>query len=134
MEKNKDIMIDDDEMPFDDLGAEVEAEEPPRAEEPEEEPNTITSLQELIAHGKKRGFVTEGEILQLVPNPETDVDKLEEIQKALTAAGLGTRDELIAGGSDNPGETVFDEDADFATAARVVPEIQEQRISSDPLD
>ena len=34
MEKNKDIMIDDDEMPFDDLGAEVE--EPPRAEEPEE--------------------------------------------------------------------------------------------------
>ena len=51
MEKNKDIMIDDDEMPFDDLDTEAEA--PPRAEEPEEEQNTITSLQELIAHGKK---------------------------------------------------------------------------------
>jgi RNA polymerase primary sigma factor len=117
MEKNKDIMIDDDEMPFDDLGA--EAEDPPRTEEPEEEQNTITSLQELIAHGKKRGFVTEGEILQLVPNPETDVDKLEEIQKALAAAGLGTRDEMIAGGSDNPGETVFDEDADLEDGLNV---------------
>ena len=117
MEKNKDIMIDDDEMPFDDLDTEVE--EPPRIEEPEEEQNTITSLQELIAHGKKRGFVTEGEILQLVPNPETDVDKLEEIQKALAAAGLGTRDEMIAGGSDVAGETVFDEDADLEDGLNV---------------
>nr|MDQ2998466.1 RNA polymerase sigma factor RpoD [Chloroflexota bacterium] len=117
MEKNKDIMIDDDEMPFDDLDTETET--PPRAEEPEEEQNTITSLQELITHGKKRGFVTEGEILQLVPNPETDVDKLEEIQKALAAAGLGTRDEMIAGGSDNPGETVFDEDADLEDGLNV---------------
>ncbi len=117
MEKNKDIMIDDHEMPFDDLGAEVE--EPPRTEEPEEEQNTITSLQDLIAHGKKRGFVTEGEILQLVPNPETDVDKLEEIQKALAAAGLGTRDEMISGGSDVAGETVFDEDADLEDGLNV---------------
>src|SRR5215207_3646675 len=117
MEKNKDIMIDDDEMPFDDLDAEVEA--PPRVEEPEEEQNTITSLQELIAHGKKRGFVTEGEILQLVPNPETDVDKLEEIQKALAAAGLGTRDEMISGGSEVAGETVFDEDADLEDGLNV---------------
>src|SRR6476646_5017754 len=117
MEKNKDIMIDDDEMSFDDLDTEAEA--PSRAEEPEEEQNTITSLQELIAHGKKRGFVTEGEILQLVPNPETDVDKLEEIQKALVAAGLGTRDELIAGGSDVAGETVFDEDADLEDVLNV---------------
>ena len=116
MEKNKDIMIDDDEMPFDDLGAEAEV--PPPAEEPEEQ-NTIASLQELIAHGKKRGFVTEGEILQLVPNPETDVDKLEEIQKALVAAGLGTRDEMISGGSDVAGETVFDEDADLEDGLNV---------------
>src|SRR5215813_9944653 len=107
MEKNKDTMIDDDEIPFDDLGA--EADEPARAEEPEEEQNTITSLQDLIAHGKQRGFVTEGEILQLVPNPETDVDKLEEIQQALAAAGLGTRDEMIAGGSEVEGENIFDE-------------------------
>jgi len=117
MEKNKDIMIDDDEMPFDDLGA--EAEDSPRIEEPEEEQNTITSLQELIAHGKKRGFVTEGEILQLVPNPETDVDKLEEIQKALAAAGLGTRDEMISGGSDVAGETVFDEDAEVMQTGEI---------------
>src|SRR5262245_1837862 len=115
MEKNKDTMIDDDEMPFDDLGA--EADEPARAEEPEEEQNTITSLQDLIALGKQRGFVTEGEILQLVPNPETDVDKLEEIQQALAAAGLGTRDEIIAGGADVEG--VFDEEADLEDGLNV---------------
>src|SRR5947207_12193448 len=105
MEHN-DTMIDD-EMPFDDLGAD----EPTQPEEPDEEQNAITSLQELIATGKQRGFVTEGEILQLVPNPETDVDKLEEIQKALTAAGLGTRDEIIAGGIEFEG--MFDEEADL---------------------
>ena len=57
--------------------------------------------------------------MQLVPNPETDVDKLEEIQKALAAAGLGTRDEMIAGGSDVAGETVFDEDADLEDGLNV---------------
>jgi RNA polymerase primary sigma factor len=74
LEKHKDAMIDD-ETPFDDL-SEEEA-EAPRQQEPEEEQNTITSLAELIALGKQRGFVTEGELLQLVPNPETDIDKLE---------------------------------------------------------
>ncbi len=114
MENHKDTMIDD-EMPFDDL----EAEEPEasRPEEPEEEQNTITSLQELIAVGKQRGFVTEGEILQLVPNPETDVDKLEEIQQALAAAGIGTRDEMIAGGVEV--EAMFDEEADLEDGLNV---------------
>jgi RNA polymerase primary sigma factor len=113
MENHKDAMIDDDEMPFEDL----DAEEQPRAEEPEEEPNTISSLPDLIAIGKQRGFVTEGEILQLVPNPETDVDKLEEIQQALSAAGITTRDEIIAGGADVEG--VFDEDADLEDGLNV---------------
>src|SRR5262245_35904080 len=115
MEKNKDTMIDDDEMPFDDLGA--EADEPARAEEPEEEQNTITSLQDLIALGRQRGFVTEGEILQLVPNPETDVDKLEQIQQALSQAGISTRDEMVTGGSEV--EVNFDDDADLEDGLNV---------------
>jgi RNA polymerase primary sigma factor len=114
MEHHKDAMIDD-EMSFEDLGPEEP--ESPRPEEPEEEPNTITSLPDLIVLGKQRGFVTEGEILQLVPNPETDVDKLEEIQQALTAAGISTRDEIIAGGADVEG--VFDEEADLEDGLNV---------------
>ena len=115
MEKHKDAMIDDDEMTFDDLGEEEET--TPRPQEPEEEQNTIHSLQDLIALGKQRGFVTEGEILQLVPNPETDVDKLEEIQRALTQAGIGTRDEIIAGGAEVEG--MFDDEADFEEGLNV---------------
>jgi RNA polymerase primary sigma factor len=114
MENHKDAMIDD-EMPFDDLGPEEEATPPP--EEAEEEPNNIKSLQDLIAAGKQRGFVTEGDILQLVPNPETDLDKLEEIQQALAQAGIGTRDEIIAGGAEV--DAVFDEEADLEDGLNV---------------
>jgi RNA polymerase primary sigma factor len=113
MEKHKDAMIDDDETTFDDLGEE----ETPSQQEPEEDQNTIASLQDLITLGKQRGFVTEGEILQLVPNPETDVDKLEEIQRALSQAGIGTRDEIIAGGAEVEG--MFDEEADLEDGLNV---------------
>jgi RNA polymerase primary sigma factor len=108
-------MIDDDETTFDDLGEEEPA--APRTQEPEEDQNTIASLQDLIALGKQRGFVTEGEILQLVPNPETDVDKLEEIQRALQQAGISTRDEIIAGGAEVEG--MFDEEADLEEGLNV---------------
>src|SRR5512146_2524731 len=115
MEKHKDAMIDDDETTFDDLGEEETT--TPRAQEPEEAQNTIASMQDLIALGKQRGFVTEGEILQLVPNPESDVDKLEEIQRALQQAGISTRDEIIAGGAEVEG--VFDEEADLEDGLNV---------------
>jgi RNA polymerase primary sigma factor len=117
MENRKDTMIDDD-MPFDDadLGAD-EPEQAPRQEEPEEEQNTIANLQDLIALGKQRGFVTEGDITQLLPNSEADIDKLEEIRQALTSAGISTRDEMIAGGADVEG--VFDEEADLEDGLNV---------------
>src|SRR6185436_13900272 len=106
MANQKDTMIDDD-PPIDDLGDEMPA--PP--EEAEEEQNTIKSLQDLIAIGKQRGYVTEGEISQLVPNPETDLDKQVEIQQALASAGISTRDEMIIGGVEV--EPSFEEEADF---------------------
>jgi RNA polymerase primary sigma factor len=106
MANQKDTMIDDDDLPLDDLGEDIAA--PP---EEEEEPNTIKSLQDLIAIGKQRGYVTEGEISQLVPNPEADLDKQVEIQQALAAAGIGTRDEMIIGGSEV--EPLFEEEQDL---------------------
>jgi RNA polymerase primary sigma factor len=111
MQNRNDPMLDDD---FEELSPEPESAQP---EEAEEEPNAFRSLQELIAHGKQRGFVTEGEILQLVPNPETDVDKLEEIQQALAQAGISTRDEMISGGTEV--EVSFEEDADLEDGLNV---------------
>jgi RNA polymerase primary sigma factor len=108
MENQKDTMIDDD-IPFEDLGADITA--PP--EEPEEEQSAIKSLQDLVAAGKQRGYVTEGEILQIVPNPETDLDKLEEIQQALSQAGISTRDEIISGGAEVEVLFEVEEEADL---------------------
>src|SRR5690349_10793482 len=102
MENHKEPMIDDD-LPIGELGDEEAA---PQSEE--EEQSTIKSLQDLIDAGKQRGYVTEGEILQLVPNPETDLDKLEEIQQALAQAKISTRDEIIAGGAEV--DALFDDD------------------------
>jgi RNA polymerase primary sigma factor len=107
MANPKDTMIDDDDLPLDDLGEDIAA--PP--EEEEEEPNTVKTLQDLLAIGKQRGYVTESEISQLVPNPEADLDKQVEIQQALAAASIGTRDEMIIGGSEV--EPMFEEDQDL---------------------
>jgi RNA polymerase primary sigma factor len=120
MEDPKESLIDDDDMPLDDLGAELGVEEevaPARVEEPDEEPSTIKSLADLIALGKQRGFVTEGDIAQLVPNPEADLDKQVEIQQALAAAGISTRDEIITGGSEV--EAMFEEDPDLEEGLNV---------------
>ncbi len=104
----------DDEMPLDELGAEEVA----PAEETEEEPTTvIKSLSDLIALGKQRGYVTEGEIAQLVPNPEADLDKQVEIQQALVAAGISTRDEIITGGAEV--EAMFEEEGDLEDGLNV---------------
>jgi RNA polymerase primary sigma factor len=112
MANEKDALIDD-ELPIEDLGEDITA--PP--EEIEEEPNTIKSLQDLLAMGKQRGYVTESEISQLVPNPETDLDKQVEIQQALAQAGISTRDEMIAGGAEV--EPLFEEDADLEDGLNV---------------
>jgi RNA polymerase primary sigma factor len=112
MVNQKDAMIDDD-LPIDDLGDDKTA--PP--EESEEEPNSIKNLQDLIAIGKQRGYVTEGEISQLVPNPEADLDKQVQIQQALAASGISTRDEMISGGTEV--EPMFEEEPDLEDGLNV---------------
>lgn len=114
MENRKEPILDDEEE-FEDFESEEEEKRP--QEEPEDEPNNIGSLQDLITLGKQRGFVTEGEILHLVPNPETDLDKLEQIQQALSQAGISTRDEILPGGSEV--EVSFDDETDFVNGLGV---------------
>jgi RNA polymerase primary sigma factor len=104
---------------FDDDFEEDLAAEPEAAQEAEEEQRSVRTLPELISLGKQRGYVTEGEILDLVPNPETDVDRLEEIQQALAQAGISTRDEILSGGSDVEVSFEVEEDADLEDGLNV---------------
>jgi RNA polymerase primary sigma factor len=106
MENANESLLDDDLM-LDDLDDELTG----ASREPEEEPQTITSLSDLLAIGKQRGFVTEGEIAQLLANSDADSDRLAEIQQALQAAGIATRDEMITGGAEI--DIPFEEEGDF---------------------
>lgn len=80
-------------------------------EETEVDEHSVQSLPELIVLGKQRGYVTESEVLQLVPNPETDLDRLEQIQAALAQAGISTRDDMMAGAGSS--EALFDDEVEL---------------------
>lgn len=55
----------------------------------------VRSLSDLIVRGKERGFVTQEEILQILPPADDNVDQLEEAYDALTKAGVTITDELV---------------------------------------
>ncbi len=105
MEQPNEPLLEDD-LLLDDLDDMTGA-----SREPEEEPQTITNLNDLLAIGKQRGFVTEGEIAQLLAGSDADSDRLAEIQQALQSAGIATRDEMIAGGADI--DVQFEEEGDL---------------------
>lgn len=112
MANRKETMLDND-SELEELDEEFEEtpEVAPRAEEAEPEAPAVQSIADLITIGKQRGYVTEGEVLALVPNPETDLDKLEQIQTALQKAGVSTRDDIIGGGAET--EALFNEEEDL---------------------
>ncbi|GIV96025.1 MAG: hypothetical protein KatS3mg057_0682 [Herpetosiphonaceae bacterium] len=63
----------------------------------------VHSLSELILHGKRQGYVSQGEILQLVPQPEDEIERLEEIYAALQKEGIRVVDDVseeVAPGAD----------------------------------
>lgn len=59
------------------------------AEKPQEEVvEKIDVIAELIARGKQRGFVTEDEIIHLIPEVEEELDELENLYEQLETAGV----------------------------------------------
>ncbi len=54
----------------------------------EEVPEKTDILSELISRGKVRGFVTEDEIIHLMPDAEEDIDELENLYEKLETAGI----------------------------------------------
>jgi RNA polymerase primary sigma factor len=78
----------------------------------------ITSLEDLLARGRERGIVTQEEIMQLVPQNEDNVDRLEEIYEALTKANITITDELAEEGFEADG---MPDDADLFEEIEFVP-------------
>ena len=64
----------------------------------DEDGPAIHTLDDLIVAGRRRGYVTAGDIQRLVANSESEVDRLEHIQQALIREGIATRDELAGPG------------------------------------
>ncbi len=53
-----------------------------------DEPEKIDILAELISRGKVRGFVTEDEIIHLMPDAEEDIEELENLYEKLETSGI----------------------------------------------
>jgi predicted nucleic acid-binding protein len=73
-----------------------------------------------------------------VPVPDNAWDTVRGVASRLAERschqGLSVADHLVVATALHHRLTILHEDADFATAARVAPEIQEQRISSNSAD
>lgn len=52
------------------------------------QPESMDVVAELIARGKQRGFVTEDEIIHLIPEIEEELDELENLYEKLETAGI----------------------------------------------
>jgi RNA polymerase primary sigma factor len=59
----------------------------------QEEPDREVLLQELLEKGRRRGYVTQEDILAVVPDAENNVDLLDDIYIALMNENIEVRDE-----------------------------------------
>lgn len=64
----------------------IKKETPVRADD--QEPGKVDILAELISRGKVRGFVTEDEIIHLMPDAEEDIEELENLYEKLETSGI----------------------------------------------
>jgi hypothetical protein len=55
-----------------------------------------SALQTLLLKGSGRGFVTEAEILHVLPNLEDDIASVEEVMKELEKRGIEIVDQEVA--------------------------------------
>ncbi|MDB5079848.1 MAG: polymerase, sigma 70 subunit, RpoD family [Chloroflexi bacterium] len=78
----------------------------------------FTSVADLLTRGKKQGYVTHDQILQVVPEPEANIQQIEEVYAELLEQGIEVLEEsrefVQAGpGKDNDDDTDLDAVLDF---------------------
>jgi RNA polymerase primary sigma factor len=78
-------------------------------------------IAELIARGKQRGFVTEDEIIHLIPEVEEELDELENLYEQLETAGVKVviSDDMLKIDSDKEAEVYEKSKKDKDTDARL---------------
>src|SRR3989338_5046667 len=60
----------------------------PRKKGSKKREKLFAKMEELVAKGKKRGFITYDEILRMFPNIEDDVFLLDELYEKLSLTGI----------------------------------------------
>jgi RNA polymerase primary sigma factor len=75
----------------------------------------ISSLDDLMSQGKKQGYVTQDMILQVVPEPEVNLDQIEDIYADFLEMGIEVLDEEKEF-SPTDKEDIVEEEIDIDTA------------------
>lgn len=78
--------------------------------------NQLKSVADLLALGKKKGFVTQDQILQIVPEPETNIEQIEEVYASLLELGVEVLEEGKEFGPAGPSKANDEEEADLEAA------------------
>ena len=79
----------------------------------------LLSLTDLLSRGKKEGFVTQDQILQVVPEPESNIQQIEDVYSELLELGIEVLEEnkefipIIPGGKADDDEPDLDTALDF---------------------
>lgn len=76
----------------------------------------VATMDDLLIRGKKQGYVTQDQILQVVPEPEAHLEQIEEVYAELMELGIEVLDEakdFMAGAKE---ELFVEEEADLDTA------------------
>jgi RNA polymerase primary sigma factor len=74
----------------------------------------FTSVADLLIRGKKQGYVTHDQILQVVPEPEANIQQIEEVYAELLEQGIEVLEESREFAQVGPGKN-SDDDADLDT-------------------
>ncbi len=102
-----------------------------KAELPSKEEKKADLVGELVARGKQRGFITEDEIIHIMPEIESDLERLESLYEKLELSGVRvvSSDEMLK--LETEGAAKEYEKKKAKPSELVVPEEELDRSSSD---
>lgn len=77
---------------------------------------TLASISDLMAQGKKQGYVTQDQILQVVPEPEVNIQQIEDVYAELLELGIEVLDDTKEFAPIIAIDKEVEEEADLETA------------------
>jgi RNA polymerase primary sigma factor len=76
----------------------------------------VSSVDDLLIQGKKQGYVTQDMILQVVPEPEVNLDQIEDMYAEFLEMGIEVLDEDKEFNPNGKDEIVIEDEIDLDTA------------------